>query len=161
MKLPQQITIPGTAPIPGPCDAARDAWLDACDAATEAAAEKRRKLAEFMDAMLDAGVSRVPVVDRKTKRRKWVELTQGEPRLRTRAAEVEGEEGAVRRGPRGSRRTEHEARENADPFAATSAGMAETPLGLPQAEHSAADSAPAVHDLRTPGQQRRSGRAKR
>lgn len=128
MKHPEQIYIPGTEPVRGPCDDALTAWQDACETADEANAEKRQKRTELVDRMLEVGISRLPIVDRKTKRRKWLEITQGEPRLRAVVAEqeAEGDSADTRRGRRTTRTTE-----TPDPFAATRE-LAADPAGLPE-----------------------------
>lgn len=96
--MPRQHELPHTAGKPGPCDAARDAYLDAAECASEAASEKKRKLSELLDRMLETGISRVPCVDRKTNRHKWLEITEGEPRLRAVKAEADSEPRS-KRGP--------------------------------------------------------------
>lgn len=144
--------------------------MDALEAASEANSAKKRALQELLDSMLEHSVPRVAVVDPKTNRRKWLEITEGEPKLRSVKAEA-GElvESPADRRRRSGGRTEHE-----EP-AATRDALADLPenrIGLPVARADAdratagrpnaprangelVDDAGASPDLRTAGQQRR------
>lgn len=93
-RHPEQLTVPGTAPPVGPCDAARDAYVTAIADATEAADARRRSRDQLIDRMQETGVSRVPYVDPKSGKRKWLEIT-ADPKLRSVKAE-DGEQVTAR-----------------------------------------------------------------
>lgn len=146
--MPRQHELPHTAGARGPCDNALEAWQDACESAEEATAERRRKRDELVDAIQECGASRIPYVDRKTKRRKWLEVTAGEPKLRS----VKAEAGA------GVAETGHGVpAESADADPAT-AGRRIAPGAAGELVDVASDDSSdstGDNDLRTPGQQRR------
>ena len=88
IPLPRQRELPHISSPKGPCDAERDAYSDALEQATEAASAKKRTLTELLDKMLETGTSRVTVTDPKTGRPKWLEITEGSPKLRACKAET-------------------------------------------------------------------------
>lgn len=137
--MPRQRQLPHTSPAPGPCDRELEAWLDAREEATDSAAEKRRKYTELLDAMIEAGVSRIPYVDPATNKRKWLAV-RSEAKLVS--AKAEAQEASGTEAKRTAVRTPC-TEKPADPFAATRDQMASEPVetsGLPIA-HAEPDSA--------------------
>lgn len=84
--MPRQHTLPHTADTAGPCDRERDAWLDAKEAASEANDDKRRKLQNLLDKMLETGTDRLCITDPGTKKRRWLVVT-AETKLRAEKAD--------------------------------------------------------------------------
>lgn len=145
----RQHELPHTAGKPGPCDAARDAWLDACEQAKEAADERRRRKDELVDRMLETGTARVPCVDPRTKRVKWLELSAGEPRLKAVKAE------AADRAENGRQCPRSEFNPDEPGTGQTGTEALQRDSTPPEVDETGSDATP---DLRTPGQQRRGAR---
>lgn len=157
--MPRQHNLPHTSAPPGPCSAATTAYMDALEAATEANTVKKRALQELLDAMLEHSVPRVAVIDPKTGRAKWLEITEGEPRLRSRKAEAGElvESPADRRRRTG--RADRAASVPGEP--ATALDDSDRTEQADQDENAAtgsvAQESDPEPDLRTAGQQRRRG----
>lgn len=155
--MPRQHELPHTSAPIGPCDTARDAYTDACETASDANSAKKQRLSELIDAMLTHGVPRVAVVDPRTNKRKWLEITEGEPKLRS----VKAEAGELVESPADRRRRTASAAENSAGMRLERANVAGSDDTADQSENAATLSSAqesdsvASGDLRTPGQQRR------
>ena len=96
--MPRQSQLPHTASPPGPCDRERDQWLDAKTAASEATAEKKRRHSELLDAMIEAGISRLAYTDPETNKRKWLQI-RSEAKLVSAKAEAQDDAGEDEKPP--------------------------------------------------------------
>lgn len=166
--MPRQRQLPHTAPAPGPCDRELEAWLDAREEATDSAAEKRRKYTELLDAMIEAGVSRIPYVDPATNKRKWLAVRSEAKLVSAKAETGDGEDEGTKRtavrtpttppvDPFGDTRADMAENSGSEPATAFSDGLPAVAGSEPNA--SSSDSV-ANSDLRTAGQQRRRGGAR-
>lgn len=179
--MSRQSQLPHTAPPPGPCDVELERWLDAREETTDAAAEKKRRYSELLDAMIEAGVSRIPYVDPATNRRKWL-CVRSEAKLVSAKAEAQEETGDTAPKPKRTRTAalatvgppeeSDEQRASADPFGDTKADMAVDGDTLAQDESEDSDptggqatgndatgqeNSESTSDLRTAAQQRKRG----